>query len=126
MDAKFKKASEGFKNWFNVDITEIKPPKIVSTPDFNFEFVDNEMFRYKLFENSIDFSVNVDDRFFRSFGQSCQDMVIPFNLRIPDIVVFPKSHKEVEIVVASANELNLVIIPFAGKVLILTDGKLNL
>lgn len=59
--------------------------------------------------------MDVDDRFFRSSGQSAHDLVTPFHSRIPDIVVFPKCHKEVEIIVFSANELNLVIIPFGGK-----------
>lgn len=34
--------------------------------------------------------------------------------RIPDVVVYPGTHQQVEVIVKAANEHNVVIIPFGG------------
>ena len=54
---------------------------------------------------------------FRSHGHTCHEIyllrhgLIP---RIPDVVIWPQHHKEVEEIVALANDCSVCIIPFGG------------
>lgn len=62
--------------------------------------------------------MNGEDRLYRSHGH-CLHEIFSIRLigtipRIPDIVVFPKSHDEVVTIVSLANEHKVVIIPFGG------------
>lgn len=68
-------------------------------------------------QEHIDFSLDFDDRFFRCRGQAPKDFyILRFGKfkRIPDIVVWPKCHEDVEIIVRLANKYCSVIIPFGG------------
>ena len=79
--------------------------------------VENPEFVKDLEEANIDYSLEFDDRFFRCRGQGSRDFyVLRFEKfkRIPDIVVWPKCNKEVEVVVKLANKYLSVIIPFGG------------
>lgn len=79
--------------------------------------VENPEFCKDLDKAKIEYSVDFDDRFFRCRGQSARDFyVLRFGKfkRIPDIVVYPKCHEDVEVVVKLANKYLSVIIPFGG------------
>lgn len=79
--------------------------------------VENEEFCKELDSAKIDFSLDFEDRFLRCRGQATRDFyILRFGKfkRIPDIVVWPKSHDEVEIVVKLANKYLSVIIPYGG------------
>lgn len=79
--------------------------------------VENPEFCKDIAEAEIDFSLEFDDRFLRCRGQATRDFyILRFGKfkRIPDIVVWPKCHKDVEIVVKLANKYRSVIIPYAG------------
>mmetsp|Transcript_16129 Transcript_16129/g.40792 ORF Transcript_16129/g.40792 Transcript_16129/m.40792 type:complete len:498 (-) Transcript_16129:3473-4966(-) len=58
-----------------------------------------------------------DERMFHGHGHTCQEL---FKLRyenlerVPDAVVYPRSHHDVEAIVKAANEHNICIIPFGG------------
>lgn len=96
-------------------MTKVKSPKSYKTaPDFDFQHIDNEKFREELKSKGIDCTTDIDDRFYRSFGQSAQDLVTAYQRRIPDIVVWPQRHEDVEVIVMLANKLNIVVIPFGG------------
>ena len=56
-------------------------------------------------------------RLFRSHGHTCHEIyllrhgTIP---RLPDIVIWPRNHQEVEEIVALANNCGVCVIPFGG------------
>ncbi|XP_054168040.1 alkyldihydroxyacetonephosphate synthase, peroxisomal-like [Oppia nitens] len=70
-----------------------------------------------LLKTSIAHSFDASDRLFRSHGHTLHEI---FTLRehkfkrVPDIVVWPKCHDEVVILVKLASDHNVVIIPFGG------------
>lgn len=79
--------------------------------------VENPEFCKELEEANIDFSLDFDDRFLRCRGQGSRDFyVLRFEKfkRVPDIVVWPKSNEEVEVIVKLANKYLSVIIPYGG------------
>ncbi|KAJ2939722.1 hypothetical protein O0L34_g17915 [Tuta absoluta] len=62
-------------------------------------------------------SVEGIDRFIRAHGQTLRDMVNTRNnsfKRIPDAVIWPETHEQVEAIVECASRLHFVIIPFGG------------
>lgn len=79
--------------------------------------VENPEFCKELENAKIDFSLDFEDRFLRCRGQATRDFyILRFGKfqRVPDIVVWPKCHAEVEVVVKLANKYLSVIIPFGG------------
>ncbi|XP_055616526.1 alkyldihydroxyacetonephosphate synthase [Toxorhynchites rutilus septentrionalis] len=68
-------------------------------------------------QHKIDFSQSGEDRLIRCHGQALHDIYAlrtgQFR-RIPDVVVFPASHDQVEQIVNAANEFNVVVIPYGG------------
>ncbi|GBG30304.1 Alkyldihydroxyacetonephosphate synthase, peroxisomal [Hondaea fermentalgiana] len=67
----------------------------------------------------IEFTEDLDARVRRSHGQSVQEVyalrfkeVVPW--RVPDVVVFPKSHEAVEAVLAAADKHGCVVVPVGG------------
>jgi alkyldihydroxyacetonephosphate synthase len=58
-----------------------------------------------------------DERVFHGHGHTCQEV---YNLRygtfarVPDTVVWPRSHEDVQVIVRAAHDHNAVIIPFGG------------
>ena len=98
------------------DIKKLKPPQIFEKiPDYDFKHVDCAEFRVATDERGIECSMALDDRYFRSYGQSAQDVSKDIHYRIPDIVLWPKNHEEAEFIVKIANKFNVVIIPYGGK-----------
>lgn len=74
-------------------------------------------FREKLGAEKIDYSMNFEDRFYRGHAQSSIDIftsVYGNFKRIPDIVVWPRTHDEVVKIVKAANESNVAIIVYGG------------
>lgn len=99
----------------NIDITkQCKPPPLPTSfpkPILTEKFIND------LNANNIDYSIDGEDRLVRSHGQTLHDI---YSLRrggfkrIPDIVVWPKCHKDVELLVKLANENDVALIPFGG------------
>jgi len=76
-----------------------------------------ENFVNKIKENKFDFSLDGTDRLIRSRGQTLFDVWAIRQggyLRIPDIVVWPRCHEDVERIIKLAEEFNVVVIPFGG------------
>lgn len=66
---------------------------------------------------NIDYSIDNEDRLVRAHGHTLHDIYTlreSFFERIPDLILWPKSHKDVENIVRLCNEHNIVIIPFGG------------
>ncbi|XP_053607692.1 alkyldihydroxyacetonephosphate synthase [Plodia interpunctella] len=99
---------------FKLDLT--KPPNI---PDLPTSFPESrlpENIRQEL-ESIALVSVEGMDRLIRAHGQTLRDIT---NLRgnkferIPDAVIWPESHEQVEKIVQCASRHNFVLIPFGG------------
>lgn len=113
----FPKLVDWFVNTCNANMDFKSPsqplPKQEALPKPNI----NEKFLQSMQESAFEYSLNPHERLFRSHGHTCHEIyllrhgVIP---RIPDIVVWPKSHKEVEQIVLSANDCGVCVIPFGG------------
>lgn len=106
------------KKHFFVDITELTDcPQNMSHDDATYELFDNVPFRSEVDDAKIDSSIAIDDRYFRCHSQAPRDFYIlkyeRFK-RIPDIVIWPKCHEEVDVVVKLANKHNVVLIPAGG------------
>eukprot|EP01006_Ploeotia_vitrea_P036000 TRINITY_DN65957_c11_g2_i1.p2 TRINITY_DN65957_c11_g2~~TRINITY_DN65957_c11_g2_i1.p2 ORF type:complete len:546 (+),score=296.86 TRINITY_DN65957_c11_g2_i1:186-1823(+) len=62
-------------------------------------------------------SFDDDERAFHGHGHTCQEI---WELRygkfprVPDMVLYPGSHEDVEVIVKAAHELDVVIIPYGG------------
>jgi alkyldihydroxyacetonephosphate synthase len=102
----------------NVDIKDYKPhvnptPKESDYPPP----VKNESFINELTDADIEFSVQFEDRFLRCHAQGARDIYTlrhgKFD-RVPDIVVWPKNHEEVEQIVKLCNKHYAVVIPCGG------------
>ncbi len=79
--------------------------------------IENFELTSELEKAKIEFSTHFEDRFFRCRGQATRDFYVlrygKFK-RIPDLVVWPKSHDEVVKIVELANKFLAVIIPYGG------------
>jgi alkyldihydroxyacetonephosphate synthase len=114
----FKKARQHLLNILETDIASYQPfsNPIHLESDYP-PAVTNEEFCNQLKSSNIEFSLDFNDRFHRCRGQAMKDFYILRNgkfERIPDIVVFPKSHEDVVLCVELANKFCAVIIPYAG------------
>lgn len=68
-------------------------------------------------EPQIVFSIDSQDRLFRSHGHTLHEIVTlraGIFKRIPDIVIWPKNTDQVEVIVKLANEHDVAVIPFGG------------
>lgn len=114
----FSYARELFKKFFFVDIANLTDtPKNNTISEDAVEFHDSAEFRLEIEAANIDSSISIDDRSFRSHSQAPRDFyVLKFAQfkRIPDIVIWPKCHREVVTIVKLANKHNVVIIPAGG------------
>lgn len=110
---------KAFKEWvktkFNVDFKDgVEAPQIprsLPEPKHNKEFLKG------IKELKIDYSVNGEDRLIRCHGQTLHDIYtlrMGTYKRIPDLVLWPTCHEEVEKIVKLADELNVVLICFGG------------
>lgn len=65
----------------------------------------------------VEYSLEGEDRFIRAHGHTLYDIFTlreSFFDRIPDVILWPKSHNDVEKIVRLCEDLNLTIIPFGG------------
>ena len=114
----FKKARQHLLNILEVDTSSFEPftNPIHLESDYP-PAVTNEEFCNELKTSKIEFSLDFNDRFHRCRGQAMKDFYIlrygKFD-RIPDIVVFPRSHEDVILCVELGNKFCAVIIPYAG------------
>lgn len=114
----FNHAREVLKKIYFVDIATLKDvPSNTSIKPESVEFHDNVEFRKEIEEAKIDQSIDIDDRYFRCHSQAPRDFyILKYSQykRIPDVVVWPKSHEDVETIVRLANKHNVAIIPVGG------------
>lgn len=109
--------SEWVKSKFHVDVSDQKHSQPLPPPDKYPPPNITEDILTSIKQLNIDYSVDGEDRLVRAHGHTLNDI---FTLRegsferIPDIVLWPKSHSDVEKILSLANDLNLVIIPFGG------------
>lgn len=109
--------TEWAKDTFNLDLNKKNLPQ--SLPSINSypqpKINDQTL---ELIKNvGIEYSLEGIDRLFRAHGHTMHDVFTlreSFFDRIPDVVFWPKCHKDVERIVALANENDVVIIPFGG------------
>jgi alkyldihydroxyacetonephosphate synthase len=113
-----KHARDFLKTFWGYDVADLKEyPSNSKINAEDYKAVKNSRFYAEIESNQIDFSVDVEDRFFRCHSQAAVDFyILKFKKfeRIPDIVIWPKCHKDVETVVKAANIHNVVIIPVGG------------
>ncbi|VVC86528.1 unnamed protein product, partial [Leptidea sinapis] len=102
------------KEKFDLDLTQ--PPKIPALPTTFPPSILPESQRKEL-ESIADVSTEGLDRLMRSHGQTLHEVSNLRNgtmPRIPDAVVWPENHDQVEQIVRCASTHKLVIIPFGG------------
>ncbi|CAF4869693.1 unnamed protein product [Pieris macdunnoughi] len=102
------------KEKFDVDIS--KPPKIPPTPTVYPQSRLPDEVRQELEKISL-VSVEGMDRLIRAHGQTLNDMTHLRNnsfQRIPDAVIWPECHEQVEQIVECASKFKFVLIPFGG------------
>lgn len=109
--------TEWAKQTFNLDLNKKNAPQALPA---NNQYPALKISReiLALVSNlNIEYSIECIDRLFRAHGHTMHDV---FTLResmfdrIPDIVMWPKCHEDVERIVQFADEHDLVIIPFGG------------
>lgn len=101
-----------------MDVATLKdvPTNRSIDPD-SVEFSDNPEFRKEIEAAKIDQSIDIEDRYFRCHSQAPRDFyILKYSQykRIPDVVIWPKSHEDVETIVKLANKYNVAIIPVGG------------
>lgn len=109
----------GFRQWVE-DKFDIYPSDIHEPPKLPTKYPEptiNDEFMEKIKTLKFDFTLNGEDRFNRCHGQTLHDIhAIRTNsfARIPDVVLWPKSHDDVVSIVEIANACNVAIIPYGG------------
>ncbi|XP_026729119.1 alkyldihydroxyacetonephosphate synthase [Trichoplusia ni] len=100
----------------NLGVDPTKPPTIPKIPTTFAESRLPEPIRLELEKIAL-VSVDGMDRLIRAHGQTLKDMSqLRSNSfpRIPDAVIWPESHEQVEKIVSCASRHNFVLIPFGG------------
>lgn len=103
---------------FGISIDDLKPAEKTEQRAENYpKPVENHDFLNGVKNAKIDFSDSFNERLFRAHGQSAREtFALNFGSypRLPDLVLFPTCHKDVEIIVRLANDFNVVLIPVGG------------
>lgn len=103
---------------FGVNFDNVKFAEKIEQREENYApRVENLEFEAEIKKSEIDFTVDFDERLFRSHGQSVNDticLVFTRFQRICDLVLFPKSHRDVEVIVKLANAYNVALVPVGG------------
>jgi len=79
--------------------------------------VENKEFLEAVKGQYLRLTVEDQERIFHAHGQTLQEV---YDLRhaklarVPDVVIYPSTHEQVEAIVRAANKYNVVIIPFGG------------
>ncbi|GAV08142.1 hypothetical protein RvY_17878-2 [Ramazzottius varieornatus] len=101
----------------NIDLNFRTPPKTRAITEEDYPVVQNASFLASVRKENVAWSASVEDRLFRAHGHTLAEISLARTgtfLRIPDLVVWPRSHDEVLMIVQLANKHNVVIIPFGG------------
>ena len=103
---------------YGIKMDELKPAQKLQQREEDYpKRVENTEFLKGVKDANIDFTVDFDERLFRTHGQSADEtFILNFDRyqRLPDLVLFPKKHEEVEAIVKLANEFNVALIPVGG------------
>ncbi|XP_035903057.1 alkyldihydroxyacetonephosphate synthase [Anopheles stephensi] len=100
---------------FNVDLSDRREG--VPVPNEFPDPVPCPEFLQDVRRSGIDCTQNGEDRLIRCHGQTLHDVHMMRTgtfKRIPDVVLFPVSHEQVEKIVHYANRHNVVLIPYGG------------
>lgn len=131
-----------FRSWMikalNIDLNFRTPPKTSAITEEDYPAVQNASFLASVKNENVAWSASVVDRLFRAHGHTLAEISLARTgtfPRIPgmgfctlrasnyliltdfhtvDVVVWPRSHDEVLMMVQLANKHNVVIIPFGG------------
>lgn len=113
----FPKLAEWFTKECHADIGISSPSKPLPDPSTMPSAQVNQPFLTRINESGIQHTLDPHARLFHGHGHTCHEI---FELRhgmlhrIPDIVIWPSCHKDVEEIVQLAVEHNVCIIPFGG------------
>ncbi|XP_046855543.1 alkyldihydroxyacetonephosphate synthase, peroxisomal-like [Xenia sp. Carnegie-2017] len=113
----FPKLVDWFVNSCSADLEFKSPSQNIPKEEELPKPIVNELFLKSVRDMGFDHSMHGHERLFRSHGHTCHEIYllrhgkIP---RLPDIVIWPRHHNEVEKVVSLANKHDVCIIPFGG------------
>ena len=113
----FPKLLDWFVNKCHADISHSSPSKPLPDPSSLPSAQINEPFLTCIRKSGMQHTLDPHLRLFHGHGHTCHEI---FELRhgslhrIPDIVIWPNCHKDVEEIVRLAVEHNVCIIPFGG------------
>lgn len=113
----FPKLVEWFEKECNSDITKKSPANPLPHPDSLPKPVINESFMEQMKHLHIEHTLDPIMRLMHGHGHTGHEIFLLRHghfERIPDIVVWPRCHKDVEVVVQAAVKSNVCIIPFGG------------
>lgn len=114
----FNKMKSYVEEKYGIKVEDLSKSKRIHHLEKNYpERVENLKFSEGIKKSKIEFSIDFDERILRAHGQSISDIFVTnfekFN-RIPDLILFPKIHEDVEKIVKLANEFNVALIPVGG------------
>lgn len=113
----FPKLVQWFTKECHSDVSISSPSKPLPDPSTIPSAQVNQPFLDRIKETGVQFTLDPHVRLFHGHGHTCHEI---FELRhgmlhrIPDIVIWPSCHKDVEEIVRLAVEHNVCIIPFGG------------
>lgn len=103
---------------YGIKIDDLGQSKKLEQREENYPIrVENLEFLEEVKSSQIEFTHDFDERILRAHGQSASDMFTAnFERfpRLPDLILFPKNHENVEKIVKLANEFNVALIPVGG------------
>lgn len=103
---------------YGIKVDDLVPAvKIAQLEDNYPPRTENAEFLEEMKSSAIDYSVDFHERLFRSHGQSANEsFTVNFGQfeRLPDLILFPKCHADVEVIVKSANNFNVALLAVGG------------
>lgn len=114
----FYKMKKYVEETYGINMNELKPATKFKQIEENYpKRVENAEFLEEIKAAGIEFTEDFNERVYRAHGQSASDtFILNFDRyeRLPDLILFPKCHADVEVIVKAANELNVALIPAGG------------
>jgi alkyldihydroxyacetonephosphate synthase len=113
----FPKLLEWFENECHADITKKNLPKPLPNPESLPKPIINEVFIDQIRQSQVEYTLDPIMRLFHGHGHTGHEIFLLRHgelERIPDVVIWPRCHKEVEAIVKAAVMCNVCIIPFGG------------
>lgn len=107
-----------FEEKYGIKVDDLKKSIKIEQLEENYpKRIENLNFIEEIKNAQIEFTHDFNERMFRAHGQSASDMFIA-NFehfpRLPDLILFPRNHENVEKIVKLANEFNVALIPVGG------------